>query len=910
MKVFVKDGLNGRVEVDLHPWSLIKDLKDQLTERLHVPSPHQRLFYGGRELKNTHTLSDCGIVDDCTVFLAPSVSSSGQLEDLDLISVYGDVECSADMAECIHQVRQGLSSGLAPRLAMEGTGGTYFLRSRGKVNVAVFKAEDEEPFAPANPRGYQGVMGGAGFRHGLVSGEGAVREVAAYLIDHGGFAGVPSTTRVEISKRAFSSPVTGSVKRLSNGLSLFANPLSFTTSLSSENIAALSRATSASNAYVSLPPPTSAPSSSSLPSTTPLVSDSSRTKVGSLQSYVEYDELAGDVAPQLFPPSEVHKIAILDIRLFNIDRNEANILVQRKYPQPPPSVDRSSSISLSQDDGPVGRASLLFSPPSVGPSHLHHHHSDFPNDHLFSFSPLVSPARSSHSFFDGEGTGSAVSTPTSQQISTPMSPDFASGIQLPPAAAGLSASFNLNYPLRAHSFEQQKEGEVRAKTTSIPIRPSASIPIPIPSHSSLTSPLPSSDPIISSSVPTQPSRLQARLQALKTMRAQQAPIKPTIHLIPIDHSYTLPDTLELASVDWCWMDWPQAKLPLSPEMRDYVLSLDIKADIQLLRSKLAIREECLKVMRISGMLLQKGVQAGLTLYDIASLICRSNIDKPSHLEVLCAQATTLARGIKDNVERRGPVEGGRQRVDRHAMKSVPTSPTDVTESDSSEQDSPPQSADFSSPSVTERAVPHTAPSNLTRMLQLDRGSRAKEADECKVDDEDDVLGMSSHSSVVSPSDIPSLSLPSPLHKTLPQPIPASRPSFTTTLTRSNSLDLILRRSISYDDFRGVKVAKAGFQVSSITTAAVMEHSDEEGEGSEEGDSGGHDSHHKWSSPPPFTKFSAGAEAYKVDGVFHHAGHNERKSVWSVEEQSQLFFSCLSGLIDSTLERVKAQKKDK
>ena len=380
MKVFVKDGLNGRVEVDLHPWSLIKDLKDQLTERLHVPSPHQRLFYGGRELKNTHTLSDCGIVDDSTVFLAPSVSSSGQLEDVDLISVYGDVECSADMAERIQQVRQGLSSGLAPRLAMEGTGGTYFLRSRGKVNVAVFKAEDEEPFAPANPRGYQGVMGGAGFRHGLNSGEGAVREVAAFLIDHGGFAGVPSTTRVEISKKAF-SPVTGSVKRLSNGLSLFANPSAFTASLSSENIAALSRATSASNAYVSLAPPTSSSASSSLPSTSPLASDSSLTKIGSLQSYVEYDELAGDVAPQLFPPSEVHKIAILDIRLFNIDRNEANILVQT--PLPPSRTDPLSTAvtpsDASQDDVPVSwvESLMLFSPPSIGPSHLHHHHSGF-----------------------------------------------------------------------------------------------------------------------------------------------------------------------------------------------------------------------------------------------------------------------------------------------------------------------------------------------------------------------------------------------------------------------------------------------------------------------------------------------------------------------------------------------------
>ena len=82
-----------------------------------------------------------------------------------------------------------------------------------------------------------------------------------------------------------------------------------------------------------------------------------------------------------------------------------------------------------------------------------------------------------------------------------------------------------------------------------------------------------------------------------------------------------------------------------------MLSLDIKADIDELRRRLAIREECLKVMRISGMLLQKGVAADLTMYEIGSLICRQNIDTPSQLEVLCAQAATLARSIRDKVRR-------------------------------------------------------------------------------------------------------------------------------------------------------------------------------------------------------------------------------------------------------------------
>ena len=910
MKFHVKDALGALTSLDLHPWSFIKDVKDQLTDSLSIPAPHQRLFYSGRELKNTHTLNDCGISEGCTIYLAPSSSSPSTLDERSLISVYGDVDCSSTMLDCISQVRQGLSSGLPPRLAMEGTGGTYFLRSRGKVNVAVFKAEDEEPFAPANPRGYQGVMGGAGFRHGLVSGEGAVREVAAFLIDHAGFAGVPPTTRVEISKRAFSSPATGNVKRLSNGLSLFANPSAFSASLSCENLAALRSSSSADTPLPSHP-----------------VEVASKTKVGSLQAYVEYDELAGDVAPQSFPASEVHKIAILDIRMFNIDRNEANILVQRRYPAPPPSSERSAS----QEDGrTVGRAPLLFSPPSVGPSHLHHHHSGFSPDNPFTFSPpLISPLHSSRSFFDSPTLGSASATPT--LIPTPMSPDFSSCMQLPPAATSLSASFNLNYPMRAHSFEQRGD-------PTAPPRPTASIPIPIPNPTLLHSPIPfhpssssstsDSSSLLSSSVPTQPSRLQARLQALKTMRAQAAPIKPTLHLIPIDHSYTLPDTLELASVDWCWMDWPQAKLPLSPDAVEYVLKLDVKADIELLRSKLDIREECLKVMRISGLLLQKGVAAGLTLYDIASFICRKNIDQPSHLEVLCAQATTLARGIKDNVRRGGgsTLDGAKKgrRGDRDAFKSVPTSPTAVTESDSSDSaDSPPQSADFSSPSQTEASGGSLVPSSsLARMLQLRRNSQQKEPDECKVDDDDDdpsSVVLSPSSSIITRSPMADLSLPSPLHQSLPKPIPPasssfSRPSFSPSLTRSNSLDLILRRSISYDDFRGVKVAKAGFNMSSITTT-VAEHTEEdegeEGDSSGGGGSGGESHHqphhHKFSSPPSSKLHKGAVDAYKADSVYHHSG-GERKVAWSGEEQSQLFFSCLSGLMDSALERLKAQKK--
>ena len=943
MRVHISDGISSPVTLVLHPWSCIKDVKDKLSDKLGVPATRQRLFFAGQELKNTHTLNDCSISDGARLFLSSSSHSTTAASAASpLVAVYGDIPCPPPMRDTIAAVRAGLIAGLAPRLAMEGTGGTYFLRSPNKQNIAVFKAEDEEPFAPANPRGYQGVMGGAGFRAGLLSGEGAVREVAAFLMDHGGVSGVPATTRVELSKTAFKDKRAGnvSVKRLSNGLSYLANPTAFTASFSSENIAALARgASSAGEGGVMRTSPS-------------MEFADGNTKIGSLQAYIEYDELAGDVAPQLFPTREVQKIAILDMRLFNIDRNEANILVQRKYEVLAPSLEGSR---------------LPFSPPSVGPSHLHHHRSNFSSgfspDNPFSFSPLISPTSSSASFFDSPTFSN---TPTHHSATaTPLSPDSnPSSIELPPAATALSASFNLNYPSRAHSFETAVNGSPHGKSI---MKPTAAIPIPMPlSVASITAAASiasfGNEALLSSSMPSNPpSRLQARLQALKAMRQQQSTIKPTIHLIPIDHSYTLPDTLELASVDWCWMDWPQAKEPLVDELKQYVLSLDVKADIDELRRRLAIREECLKVMRISGMLLQKGVAADLTLYEIGCLTCRQNIDTPSQLEVLCAQAATLARSIRDKVRRGESGVSSRsgwkrrtnfQRDERRGsvlsvIHSQPSSPAPTTEGESSSdsQDSPPQSADsehsppqsltFSPTLSMSRATvqfkpPTTGASSLARALK--QQTRRDKAEECKVDDEEDdrVLttplvqpSILSRSVDVSSSLMHQPSRPSDVLKSQPQPIPnasSDRPA----LTRSNSLDLILRRSISYDDFRAVKVNKQGFSTNSITTPTVIEREAGNNSDDSEGDESSlpASSASSFSSPPtqPTSSNKLGSPpslslhdgmVYRVGGVLHLAGEREgRKDMWTSEEQSRLFFSCLSGLMDSAIERIASQKKDR
>ena len=53
-------------------------------------------------------------------------------------------------------------------------------------------------------------------------------------------------------------------------------------------------------------------------------------KFGSLQYFVESEGAIENFSSDNFPRDEVHKIAILDLRILNLDRNEQNILVRNK----------------------------------------------------------------------------------------------------------------------------------------------------------------------------------------------------------------------------------------------------------------------------------------------------------------------------------------------------------------------------------------------------------------------------------------------------------------------------------------------------------------------------------------------------------------------------------------------------
>lgn len=189
------------------------------------------------------------------------------------------------LLDILAQAKAGIQGGYSPTLAAEGSGGSYFLKSSyGIDNVAIFKPVDEEPCAVNNPRGFSSSSGGEGLKKGTRVGEGAFREVAAYLLDHPidglrkalgsytkrpmGFAGVPPTMMVRCAHEAFHY---------------------------------------APDSYDSV----------------------KKAKWGSLQQFVHAFSSCEEMGSASFDVEEVHKIAVLDMRLANTDRNGGNILVCR-----------------------------------------------------------------------------------------------------------------------------------------------------------------------------------------------------------------------------------------------------------------------------------------------------------------------------------------------------------------------------------------------------------------------------------------------------------------------------------------------------------------------------------------------------------------------------------------------------
>jgi len=109
---------------------------------------------------------------------------------------------------------------------------------------------------------------------------------------------------------------------------------------------------------------------------------------------------------------------------------------------------------------------------------------------------------------------------------------------------------------------------------------------------------------------------------------------PIYSLIPIDHTYILPPTLDSAWFEW--QHWKQSKEPFSKSHLEYIQSLDINRDAEILRS-LDFNPDSIRTMKICTTLLKTGAEHGLTLFEIASMISRKIRTKPSQLELIVKQ---------------------------------------------------------------------------------------------------------------------------------------------------------------------------------------------------------------------------------------------------------------------------------
>ncbi|CDJ64025.1 glycine hydroxymethyltransferase, putative [Eimeria necatrix] len=468
-------------ELDIYPFYDVQMVKRLLIKKLRLPASMQvkdvRLIFRGSELPNWRPM---------TVFFENPVKRllwavrGGSAQASIRPFARSQTFRSKELLRILEEVRLGFRRNVAPKLTMDGTGGTYILFDGRRRPVAVFKPEDEEAFAPCNPRGYEGRLGQQGLRGGVLSGEGAGREFAAYLLDasYGGFAGVPATMMVEACHPAFCS----------KGQIEVDGDVMMSTYVRSES------------------------------------SPSVSWKVGSFQAFVEAKECVGNFDARLFSVGDVHRIAIFDLRVMNLDRNDSNILVAPIVGyQKEPSAG-SSSRSLRASGGVVKQiqSKLLRSVSAVG----------------------------------------------------------SCGTQLCVA---------------------DKAAVVGAETAA-----SAATGVLTPDGK-----------------PTKWSNRRFRL-------------------IPIDHGMILTDVLDVASLDLVWFDWPQSKEPYSESELRLIYSFDVDKDLERLSRRVALRDNCLRTLRLATKLLQICARHHLTVRETAAIAVRDDFDIPSPLEHLIRRSLEIS----------------------------------------------------------------------------------------------------------------------------------------------------------------------------------------------------------------------------------------------------------------------------
>jgi hypothetical protein len=247
-------------------FSSIKDIKDQLKFITNTPPREQHLFHLARPtaLKNSQSLHDLGIEKEGHILKLSINTGTSNF----VLTSSTDYKVDENCLQMINNVRLGLQRNQKPIATeiFDCTGGVYFLRNSLGQKCAVFKPNDEEQGMPHNNKGHVG-LGDVGLRPHFKPGQGCVREYAAYILDVDNFCGVPATALVHFEHPIFNYPPL----KLSKGVDKYP-------------------------------------------------------KFGSLQQFINARDTFDDIGASVLSDFEVQKIALLDLRLLNCDRNASNIL--------------------------------------------------------------------------------------------------------------------------------------------------------------------------------------------------------------------------------------------------------------------------------------------------------------------------------------------------------------------------------------------------------------------------------------------------------------------------------------------------------------------------------------------------------------------------------------------------------
>ncbi|XP_071701853.1 phosphatidylinositol 4-kinase gamma 7-like [Rutidosis leptorrhynchoides] len=288
-RVFVQTETGCVLGMELDRSDNAHTVKRRLQIALNVPVEESSLTFGDRVLKDDLS----SIRNDSPLLLtrnvihrscsSPCLSPTGRdMQQKDFsgpIEILGRSSCFKITNQIVKEIVKAMKIGVDPIPVQSGLGGAYYFRNSRSECVAIVKPTDEEPFAPNNPKGFVGrALGQPGLKRSVRVGETGYREVAAYLLDYDHFANVPPTALVKI---------THSIFNVNNGVSMNNN------------------------------------------SNDPRNLMKQYSKLASFQQFIPHDFDASDHGTSSFSVSDVHRIGILDIRIFNTDRHAGNLLVRK-----------------------------------------------------------------------------------------------------------------------------------------------------------------------------------------------------------------------------------------------------------------------------------------------------------------------------------------------------------------------------------------------------------------------------------------------------------------------------------------------------------------------------------------------------------------------------------------------------